>query len=183
MGKASRDEDLTMVVFRKLHSDMFSISRRAFPYVDSHVKDPSFDAADQLALGVRRSLEMKTAHHAIGRHRFVILHEVDPADLFFKFSLGERFEEISTGVVEDTGLDDYNPVYFRPYDFHLVQISSACTFKFVDDLEDVLAILVLEHRLCKLGHLLLRNPAHAVTDAFKTCYLETLTLLDGLHID
>ena len=45
-----------------------------------------------------------------------------------------------------------------------------------------MAVLVLEHRLGYLFEVLLGDPALAVGDSFKTGYLESLTLLEDLHI-
>ena len=58
-----------------------------------------------------------------------------------------------------------------------VQIGITCFFYFVDDLEEVLAILVLEHGLSKLAHALLGNPALTIGDALEAGYLEALALL------
>ena len=54
-------------------------------------------------------------------------------------------------------------------------------FVFVDDLQQVLPILVLEHGLRQLAHLLFGDPAVAEGDAFQAGYLQALAFLDDLH--
>lgn len=73
--EALRDEELAMIVFRKLHSHMPAISGTAPPDVHSHVKHSSTHAANQLGLGERRHLEMQPAHHPTARTALVVLHE------------------------------------------------------------------------------------------------------------
>ena len=51
----------------------------------------------------------------------------------------------------------------------------------VNDFQQVLTILVLQHRLCYFAHSLLRNPTVAVGNSFKTSDLQTLAFLYYLH--
>ena len=52
---------------------------------------------------------------------------------------------------------------------------------FLDDLEEILTILVLDHRLGKLTHAFFRDPAFAVSNSFKAGNLESLSFL--YHFD
>ena len=61
------------------------------------------------------------------------------------------------------------------------RIGSDLRFVFIDDLQQVLPILVLEHGLGQLAHLLLGDPAVAVSNALQAGNLQTLAFLDDLH--
>ena len=52
---------------------------------------------------------------------------------------------------------------------------------FLDYPQEILTILVLDHRLGKFTHLLLVYPALSVGNTFKTGYLQSLTLLYNLN--
>ena len=56
---------------------MLAVGGASFAEIHSNVKDGASDASDKLALGERRALEMKAAHHAVGRHGLVVLNEGD----------------------------------------------------------------------------------------------------------
>ena len=66
---------------------------------------------------------MQATHHAVGWHRFVVLHEVDtmPKDgryLLVKFPLREALEEVATWVFEYSGLNDEHTRDICLYYFH-----------------------------------------------------------------
>ena len=61
---------------------------------------------------------MEASHHAIARHAFVVLHEIDFSHFLFKLSLREAFEKVASGIFEDFGLDDDNAFYFCFNYFH-----------------------------------------------------------------
>ena len=65
MGKATRDEELTMIVFCQLHCYMLTECRRAFADVNSYVEDCAFNAAHEFALGIWHALIVQTTHHAV----------------------------------------------------------------------------------------------------------------------
>ena len=54
-------------------------------------------------------------------------------------------------------------------------------FLLLDDLEQVLSVLVLEHRLGQLAHTFFGNPAVAVGDVLEAGHLQALAFLDDLH--
>ena len=56
------------------------------------------------------------------------------------------------------------------------------TLHVVDDLEQVLAVLVLEHWLSELAHVLLVDPALAVGNSLKAPNLQALPLLENLDV-
>ncbi len=107
MSEASRHEELTMIIFRKLDSYMLSVGWRTFADVYSDIKHLTLDASYKFTLGIWRFLEMKAAHYSIRGHAFVVLDEVDRTNLFVELSLGEGFEEIAAIVFEDAWLYDY----------------------------------------------------------------------------
>ena len=55
-------------------------------------------------------------------------------------------------------------------------------FHIVNHLEQILPILVLEHRLCQLAHPLFGNPSLSVCNALQTTYLQALALFEHLYI-
>ena len=87
MGKATWNEELSVVVLCQLDGDMLSIGWRAFTNVDSYVEHSATHAAHEFALRIGRTLKMKTAHHTIGRHRFVVLTEIDMTNFLVKLTL------------------------------------------------------------------------------------------------
>ena len=117
-GKASWNEELTMVILREFYSHMLAIGRQTFTDVNCYIEDGSLDASNQFALGEGRCLEMEASHHAIARHAFVVLHEIDFSHFLFKLSLREAFEKVASGIFEDFGLDDDNAFYFCFNYFH-----------------------------------------------------------------
>ena len=61
---------------------------------------------------------MQASHYAIAGHGFVVLYEIDFSHFFFEFPLGEAFEEITTGVGEYSGFDNYDSVELGFDDVH-----------------------------------------------------------------
>ena len=111
MSEATRDKKLTMIVFCQFYCYMVAECRGAFADVNGYVKYCTFDAAHELTLCIWHALIVKTTHHTVGRHRFVVLHEVDtmPKDgryFLVKLSLREALEEVAAGVFEYTWLND-----------------------------------------------------------------------------
>lgn len=66
MGKAFRDEDLTVVVFTEFYGYMLAIGRRALADIYRYIEHLDTNAGDELALCVRGCLEVEASHHAIG---------------------------------------------------------------------------------------------------------------------
>ena len=64
--EAARHEELSVIVFCEFHSDVLAVCRRAFADVNSHVKYGAFYATHELALRIRRTLEMQSSHDTIG---------------------------------------------------------------------------------------------------------------------
>lgn len=118
VGEPFRDEELPVVVLRQLHGHVPSVGRRAFPDVHGHVEHLALDAPHQLGLRERRPLEVQAAHHAVGGHALVVLHELHAADLLLKLPAGIALEEVSALVLEDTWLNDDHALYLRLYYFH-----------------------------------------------------------------
>ena len=109
--KTSWYKELTVIIFCKFYCYMFSVSRRIFSYIYSYIKHSTSNHSYKLALRIRRTLEVQAAHHAIARHALVVLHKLYLADFFVKLPLRERFEEISSRVLEDAWFDDYHALY------------------------------------------------------------------------
>ena len=108
MGKAARDEELTVIAFRKLHCYMLSECRRTLPYIYRDIKHRTLDHSHKLALSMRRLLEMETSQHSIRRLGFIVLDETHFTYLIIEIPLREGFKEITPGVFEHAWLDyDY----------------------------------------------------------------------------
>ena len=153
MGETARNEELQMVVLGKLYGDVLSVGRRTFAYVDGNIQHSAFDAADQFRLGERRQLKMKSAHYTFRGARLVVLHEIDGTDLFVELLLRIALEEVSARIGEDARLDDDYAVYIGlDYIHGLVDIGRIGTVEFFNDFQQVLPVLVLEHRAGELGH-------------------------------
>ena len=54
---------------------------------------------------------METTHDAVGGAGFIVLDEVHFANFFFKFLLVVAFEEVASGILEDSWLDNYRAFY------------------------------------------------------------------------
>ena len=119
VGEAFRNEELAVIVFREFYGDVLSVGGRAFADIDGYVEDGSPDASNELALREGRALEMQSAHHAIGGHALVVLHEVDGADFLLELSLREGFEEIPACIPEDARLYDERALYCGLDYFHV----------------------------------------------------------------
>ena len=106
MCEALRDEELPMVVFREFDGDVLPVGGRPFAYIDGYVEDGSPDTAHEFALRVGRALEVQSAHDAVLRHAFVVLHKLDGAYFLLELPLREGFEEVPAGILEYLGLYD-----------------------------------------------------------------------------
>ena len=106
VSKAFRHEELSVILFCEFHGNVLSVGRRPFANVDSYVEDGSPDASNELALRVGWALEVQSAHDAVLRHAFVVLHKLDGAYFLLELPLREGFEEVPAGILEDAWLDD-----------------------------------------------------------------------------
>ena len=125
MGKTTWNKELAMIILGQFHSHMLAIGRRTLANIHSHIKHGTLHAAHQVRLGEWRALEMKSAHHAIGRHTLVVLAEMDRmaqyrSHLLVKFTLRETLEEIATGILEDARLNDEHAIYISFDYFHIL---------------------------------------------------------------
>lgn len=74
------------------------------------------------------------------------------------------------------------PQSYSVLNLSLFSKKSRCNLAFalVDHAQEILTILVLQHRLGKLTHMLFGEPSTSVSDAFKASNLQALALLDDL---
>ena len=98
---------------------MLTIGGRALADVYCNIKNTPLDTAYQLALREGGALKMKASHDTVGGHALVVLHELDGTHLLIKLALREAFKEITTGVIEHTGLDDDYAIDSGFYYFHV----------------------------------------------------------------
>ena len=87
MCKSPWNEKLAMIILGKFHSDMLAECWRSFSDIHSHIKNSTFYHSHELALRMRRFLEMETTKNTIAGLRLVILNEVSLSYLFFKILL------------------------------------------------------------------------------------------------
>ena len=66
MGEATRDEELTMIVFCQFHCYMLTECQGALSDVNGYVEDCALDTTHEFALCIWHALIVKTSHHAIG---------------------------------------------------------------------------------------------------------------------
>ena len=116
VGKALRNEELTMIVLGQLYRYMLAIRWRTLADIYSYIKYSTLYAAYQFALGIRWTLEVQATHYAIAAHRLIVLAEVNTVSqdwgyLFFKLSLAEALEEVATSITEEAWL--YNEYAFN----------------------------------------------------------------------
>ena len=133
MGKALWDEELAMIVFCQFYCHMLAVSRGAFANIYCYIEYSAFYAADQLALGIRWTLEVQATHYAIATHRLVVLAEVntvsqDRRDLLFKLSLAETLEEVATSITEEAWLNNEDAIYIGFDYIHCSNLNSYIRF-------------------------------------------------------
>jgi len=122
MGESLGDEELSVVLFSQLATDVLSVSPGTFADIHGHIQHTTPNTTHKFALRVGRILEMQAAKHTIVAFGLVVLHKIH-----FHSRLGsellriERLEEISTGISEHLGLNYQNPVYRCLYYLHLTQ--------------------------------------------------------------
>ena len=64
-----------------------------------------------------------------------------------------------------------------------VKISNACTVNLVYDLKQVLSVLIFQHRSGDFLHLLTRNPALAISNAFEASNFKPLAFFKDLNVN
>ena len=79
------DTSSGFVVTGKETSHMLSVSRTASANIHSHVEHGATHTSNQLALSIRRALEMQATHDAISRHRLIVLHEFESLSQFLPY--------------------------------------------------------------------------------------------------
>ena len=97
---------------------MPAVGGGAFADIDSNIQYGTFDTPYKFGLSEGWKLEMKSAHHPFGRHRFIVLNEVDGAYFLIKFLFVITLKEISACILEYTRLDDHYAIYIGLDYFH-----------------------------------------------------------------
>ena len=120
VGESAGDEELTVILFGEFHGDVAAECGRTAPDVDRYIEHTTLDDTHQLRLGMGCFLEMQAAQNAVRGFRFVVLHEIYGPNLFAEVTFGERFEEITALIAEQTRFDDDHAVYGCFDYFHCV---------------------------------------------------------------
>ena len=175
VGETFRDEELPVIILRQLHGHVLAVGRRAIPDVHGHVQHLAPNAPHQLGLRERRPLEVQSPHHAVARHALVVLHERHVTYFLVKLPLGIALEEIASRVLEDTWFDNDHAVnicldYFHSA-FNIPSSFSMCPLSRPGWREQILAVVVLQHRLRLLPKPFRRYPSLAVGDALQASHL------------
>ena len=76
MCKALGDKELAMILFVEFDGEPLTECGTIFAQVHRDVEDATSCAANELGLGVRRTLEVETTYDAVGRTGLVVLHEL-----------------------------------------------------------------------------------------------------------
>lgn len=97
MGKALRDEELTLVFGGEHHALPFAEGGTAFAQVDGDVEDRAAHDAHELGLRVV-DLEVEPAQDALGARGLVVLNEIDVDTARDKVGLLVGFHEVAAIV-------------------------------------------------------------------------------------
>ena len=116
--ESAGDEQLTLVFARKLDGHKAAEGRRAAADVHGHIQYGSRNHAHQLALGMRRLLEVQPAKHPVGGLRFVVLHEAYGAHRLVECAQGETLEEIAPPVAENLRFHNNDSIQVGFDDMH-----------------------------------------------------------------
>ena len=111
MCETSWNEKLVMIVFCQFNDYMLAVGWRAFANINCDIKDSTLYTADEFGLSEGWLLEMQTAHDPVGGAGFVVLYEVDFGYFLIEFLLVVAFEEVASGILEYSWLDDYRAFY------------------------------------------------------------------------
>ena len=87
MSKASWYKELTMIILSQLYCYMLYVCRRTLADIHGYIKNCTLHASNELALGERWYLEMKTSHYTIRGHALIVLNKIDLANLLLKLTL------------------------------------------------------------------------------------------------
>ena len=188
MRETLGNEKLTLVFARQFHRHMLSVSRTAFANIHRHIHHPTVNNTHQFSLRMRWTLKMQTSQHAIRAIRLIILYKDNGRiHLFGKFLRIVTFKKVTSVVAKNLWLDNKRPFY-RGFNYfhstlnylsilHIIVIF----LHFVDHLEQILAILVFNHRLCQFTHTFFGNPSLTISNAFQASHLQTLTFFYHFH--
>ena len=136
---------MSVVLLREFNGNVLAVCWRSHTNIYSYIQDSSFDDPHQFALCIGGLLKMQSSHHSVGGLTFIVLYEMDVADVAVEISLGEGFEKITSSILKQTGFNDYDSLNGSWDDFHGLSLIIQLIYYF----EQVLSILVLQHRFCK----------------------------------
>ena len=118
MGKALRNEELTVILACKLHCYMLTIGGTALTDVNSDIHNFSLNHSYEFALCIRWILEMESTQYAIMRETLVILNKIYPPHLFLKVTLGIALIKVATTVTKYFWLNNNHTGYFCIYNIN-----------------------------------------------------------------
>ena len=119
MCKAARNEELLLILRRKLHADPLAELRRALADIDRYIKDRAARRAQELRLAHRIELIMQPAQRPLlSRVRLVILHKIYMDARLFHLALRPTLHEPPARIAEYLRLQHIDPLEFRFRCFH-----------------------------------------------------------------
>lgn len=117
VGKTAGDVKLEAVGSREFDGNVLAVGGGTFTDIDGNIPDGTADDADEFGLGVRGGLPVESANDALGGKTFVVLHEVGRNAGFAITGLIVGFAEVTAGVAEDFGNDDFRAFNGRVTNF------------------------------------------------------------------
>lgn len=104
--KTARDKELSMVLAGEFNGKPLTKGLTLMTQVHRHIQYPTLRTTNEFSLRKRRTLEMQSTHHTVGRTRLVVLYELG-RDTGIKITLTViRLNKISAGIAEELRLDN-----------------------------------------------------------------------------
>lgn len=120
MRKAARDEELLLVLRRKLHADPLAELRRALADVHRHIKDRAARRTQELRLAHRIELVMQPAQRPLlSRVRLIVLHKIYMDASLFHLALRPALHKPPTRIPKYLRLQHIDTLEFRFRNFHV----------------------------------------------------------------
>lgn len=135
MCKASRNQELLLILLRQLNAVPFAVGFAARTQVNCHIEYRPFNHSHQL--GLRKVfLEVQSAEHTFHTHGLIVLNKIDVDPVLLHISLAIGFHKIATSITVDSRRDhtqslDAAYILFYIYMSHCFISSYRCaSFKY-----------------------------------------------------
>ena len=108
VGEANRNVHDVTVGGGKLERGGLAEGRGILPQIEQNIEHATGDAVNELLVGVRRDLEVHAAQDSGGGGGEEFLADLDGDAMGGELAFMEGFDEISAGVFEDEGPEDFD---------------------------------------------------------------------------